>query len=138
VGLEVLPKKQVTLWEAVFIGVGSKQKPMSMKTQLLCLLVGAGLLAGCTESRQRVGGAAETDQNVLTGGPITGTTLKDLPQPVRYALQQNAPGAEVADIDHSVRNGQVIYEISFTRPGRNPKIYITRDGEILSSAQIAK
>ena len=109
-----------------------------MKIQLLCLISVIVLLAGCAETRERFGGAAETDQNVLTGGPMTGTTLMDLPQAVRYTLQRNAPNAEIADIDKTTRNGQVVYEISFTRPGSNPKIYVTEDGQLLSNSQLSK
>lgn len=109
-----------------------------MKIQLFCVLAAAVLLTGCTETRQRFSGAAETDQNVLTGGPMTGTTLKDLPQAVRYALQRNAPNAEIADIDKTTRNGQAVYEISFTRPGKNPKIYVTETGELLANPPLSR
>ena len=111
----------------------SWNKTQTMKTYILGLLVAAGLVTGCTETRQHMGAAAENDHNVLTGGPMTGTTLSDLPQAVRSTLSSQDPNAEIADIDKTTRNGQVVYEISFTEPGKNPKMYITADGQILSN-----
>lgn len=111
----------------------SLNKTQTMKTYILGLLVAAGLVTGCTETRQHMGAAAENDHNVLTGGPMTGTTLSDLPQAVRSTLSSQDPNAEIADIDKTTRNGQVVYEISFTEPGKNPKMYITADGQILSN-----
>jgi hypothetical protein len=112
------------------------KKDNTMKIQIVCLFAAVGLLAGCAESRQSMGASAENDQNVLTGGPVTGTTLKDLPSPVREALQKQMPRAEVADIDKTTRNGKVVYEISFAEPGKNPKVYISEDGQMLSNSEI--
>lgn len=61
-----------------------------MWTRIFALAAAAMMLAGCTETPQNMGAAVDRDQNVLTGGPITGTTLLDLPQAVKDALK-NAP-----------------------------------------------
>jgi hypothetical protein len=107
-----------------------------MKIKILCSVATALLLAGCTESRQHMGAASDNDHNVLTGGPITGTTLKDLPQPVKDTLQKQVPQSEIADIDKLKRNGQIVYQISFTEPGKNPKVYITQDGKVLDQSEV--
>jgi hypothetical protein len=76
-------------------------------------------------------GAAEGDHDVLTGGPVTGTTLADLPQAVRDTLKKRAPQGEVADIDRQVRDEKVIYKISFTNPAKNPALTISQDGKVI-------
>ena len=78
-------------------------------------------------------GASEGDHNVLTGGPVTGTTLADLPQAVRDTLRKRVPQAEVADIDRQVEDGKVLYKISFTNPSKNAAITISQDGRIIPS-----
>ena len=106
-----------------------------MKIKILSGLAVVAMLAGCTEVRKNMGAANENDQNVLTGGPVSGTRLKDLPEPVRETLKQRVPTAEVADIDKQTQNGKVVYKISFSEPGKNPTLYISQDGQI---AQISK
>jgi hypothetical protein len=76
-------------------------------------------------------GAAEGDHDVLTGGPVTGTTVADLPKPVRDTLKKRVPQGEVADIDREVKEGGVIYKISFTDPAKNPSVEISADGKIV-------
>ena len=102
-----------------------------MKSCLLYLAVLLPLLSGCMTHRHM--GAAEGDHNVLTGGPVTGTRLSDLPQPVRDTLRTRAPSGEVADIDRQNIGGQIAYKISFTDPGKNPALYISQDGKIIQA-----
>ena len=82
-----------------------------------------------------MGAAVDNDQNVLTGGPIVGTTIQDLPQAVKDTLQQRVPRAEIADIDKTSRNGQTMYEITFTQPRKHPEMDIADDGTVLSGGQ---
>ena len=97
------------------------------------MLLTALLAAGCAETRHDLGGSAENDRNVLTGGPVTGATVDTLPPAVRGALLQHAPNAEIADIDRTMRSGQEVYEISFANPGKNPKLYITVAGNLIAN-----
>ena len=109
-----------------------------MKTQLLCAVTSVALLVGCAEMRKHMGGGKDSDQNVMTGGPVTGTTLKDLPQPVKNTLKEKTPNAEVADIDKQTQGGRVIYRISFSEPGKNPTMYIAADGSVVQNLQSEK
>jgi hypothetical protein len=84
-----------------------------MKTHFLWAIVLLALTAGCIERRSHMGGPSDNDHNVLTGGPVTGTLLSDLPQPARATLRKAIPSAEVADIDKQNFDGQVVYKISF-------------------------
>jgi len=102
-----------------------------MKMKLLWIVAAAALITGCAETRKHAGASAENDQNVLTGGPMTGTQIKDLPAPVQATLQQRAPTAEIAGIDKEKENGRVFYKISFIEPGRNPVMWIAEDGTVL-------
>lgn len=77
------------------------------------------------------GGGAENDHNVLTGGPVTGTTIKDLPEAVKNTLKEKAPNGEIADIDRESQGGRFIYRITFSEPARNPTMYISQDGTIV-------
>ncbi len=103
-----------------------------MKTQIICAIASVALLLGCSSMRENMGGA-ENDKNVLTGGPVTGTTINDLPQPVKDTLKEKAGSAEIADIDKQSQGGRVIYRITFTEPGRNPTMYISQDGSIVQT-----
>ena len=104
-----------------------------MKTQILCAIASVALLVGCAEMRKHMGGGKDNDQNVLTGGPVTGTTIKDLPQPVKNTLKEKAPSAEIADIDKQTQGGRVVYRITFTEPTTNPTMYISEDGTLVQN-----
>jgi hypothetical protein len=104
-----------------------------MKTEILCAVTAVALLTGCAETRKSMGAASENDQNVLTGGPVTGTRLQDLPQPVRNTLKNRFSTAEVADIDKQTQNGKTVYKISFAEPGKNPSITVAGDGSVVDS-----
>jgi hypothetical protein len=104
-----------------------------MKTQILWAIAAAALLFGCSEMRKSMGGGTDNDKNVLTGGPVTGTTIKDLPQPVKNTLKEKVPSAEIADIDKQAQGGRVIYRITFAEPARNPTMYISQDGSIVQN-----
>jgi hypothetical protein len=104
-----------------------------MKIHTLGLLAAAALLAGCAGSHHHdnsMGGSSDVDHNVLTGGPITGTTLSDLPGPVKQTLRKYDPNAEITNIDKLKRNTQVIYRFTFTDPLRNPPLYVMDNGGV--------
>ena len=105
-----------------------------MKTPILCLCVAAAMVAGCANNDHHMGRAASNDHDVLTGGPTTGTTVQDLPQAVQNTLRDRAPHSEIDDIHKTTRNGQVVYEIEFQEPGKNPKMFINEDGRVISGS----
>jgi ABC-type glycerol-3-phosphate transport system substrate-binding protein len=109
-----------------------------MKIKILSALAGLAFLMGCSETQQHMGAASDNDNNVLTGGPITGTTIQDLPQGIRDTLQKRVPDSEIANINRINRNGQTFYEISFTQPGKNPKLFLTAEGRVLEESEIPK
>jgi hypothetical protein len=102
------------------------------------LIGAAALLAGCTETpEQHMGAAVDNDQNVLTGGPITGTTLDDLPPAVKESLKQRVPHAEIATIEKSKRNGRLVYEFNFSDPDKAPTLDVCEDGALMDDTTTA-
>src|ERR1700748_3673749 len=100
-------------------------------TFLIAVTVGAAIsFFGCTSTPQHWGAAVDNDQNVLTGGPITGTTIQDLPDSVKETLKARVPHAEIAGINKTRRDGEVVYDISFI-DSDNAEIYLRADGQIL-------
>jgi hypothetical protein len=93
----------------------------------------AALLIGCVGSRQPMGAAVDTDQNVLTGGPITGVTLEDLPNAVKHELRLQVPKGEVADIDRLTNGREAVFQFSFTDPDSNPKLFIAQNGRVITN-----
>lgn len=103
---------------------------------IFTFIAAAALLAGCTETPQNMGAAVDHDQNVLTGGPITGTTIQDLPKAVKRTLELRAPHEEIASIEKTRRGGRVVYEISFMDEDRTdntltPDLSVREDGKVM-------
>ena len=105
-----------------------------MKT-FFCLIAALALVGCARMHHQPMGSAADNDKNVLTGGPVAGTTITDLPSPVRTALKQRAGDAEIASINKTTENGQVVYEIKFTDPNKFPLMTISEDGRMMPAYQ---
>ncbi|HEX4263427.1 MAG TPA: hypothetical protein VH597_03735 [Verrucomicrobiae bacterium] len=89
------------------------------------------MLAGCTQTPQFQGAAVDNDQNVLTGGPITGITIDDLPDRVKGALKKRVPGAEIASIVRTRLQRHAIYEISFIDADTYSPLRLRDDGQTL-------
>jgi hypothetical protein len=106
-----------------------------MKLRILCALAVAGLLSGCAWSGKEVGASAYNDQNVLTGGPTVGTTIADLPQPVKDTLKQRVPKAEISDIERETVNGRTAYKVVFLDKDKYPPLWITDDGRLLQPGE---
>lgn len=96
----------------------------------LSILATVALLAGCSETPQFEGAAVDNDQNVLTGGPITGTTIEDLPGAVKQSLREHVPHAEIVSITKSRREKSVVYDVSFANSD-TPELYLRDDGKVL-------
>ena len=97
---------------------------------LLSILAAAALLVGCSETPQFMGAAVDNDQNVLTGGPITGTTIDELPAAVKQSLKERLPHAEIVSITKSRRDKSVVYDVSFANSDTR-ELYLRDDGKIL-------
>ena len=93
-----------------------------------------GMVAACRQTPQDMGAAVDHDQNVLTGGPITGITLQDLPPAVKETLKERVPHAEITLIDRATRNGEVVYKFTFTESSSTPKLYVSEDGKVLPTS----
>ena len=109
-----------------------------MRIKIFASIAVAALLAGCTETPKYSGAPVDTDQNVLTGGPITGTTIQDVPQSVKNALKSRTPHAEIAGIVKTHRDGRVVYDISFIDMENTPEIYLRDDGKVMPEPMRAK
>jgi hypothetical protein len=114
-------------------------QPMSpMRFKVFALFAAAALLlGGCSDTPPYQGAAVDTDQNVLTGGPITGTTIEDLPAVVKDALKQRVPHDEISSIARTRRDGRTVYEISFLK-SENPNLYLRDDGKVMPEPERAK
>jgi hypothetical protein len=103
----------------------------------LAIFAAAALLAGCSDTPPYQGAAVDNDQNVLTGGPITGTTIDDLPAAVKDTLKQRAPHDEIASIARTRRDGRVVYEVLFLN-SEDPNLYLRDDGKVMPEPARAK
>jgi hypothetical protein len=102
-----------------------------LKIKILALVATGALLAGCSQTPQFQGAAVDNDQNVLTGGPITGITIDDLPNPVKSALKKRVPSAEIASIVRTQLQRHAIYEIFFSDADTYSPLRLRDDGQTL-------
>lgn len=75
-------------------------------------------------------GAPVDKPNVITGGPVSGITLNDLPTPVVKAIQRQAPDAEVDTILKEVHKDQTSYVITF-KDHMHSTLHLASDGTAL-------
>jgi len=74
--------------------------------------------------------APKATVGMLTGGPVTGVTLSDLPAKVVKTIQQRAPDAEIDFISKETRGDQTTYIVTFKNRAR-PTLYVAQDGAVL-------
>ena len=108
------------------------------RIKILASVAAAVILVGCTETPKNMGAAVDNDQNVMTGGPITGTTIDDLPQAVKDALKLRVPHAEIASIARSRYDRHAVYEFSFLDADSYPPLYLQDDGKVLPETVMEK
>ena len=101
-----------------------------LRIKIFAFAAAVAMLAGCSQTPQFQGASVDRDQNVLTGGPITGVTIEDLPAPVKKALKQRVPHAEIASITRTRLNRHAIYEISFIDADTYPPLRLRDDGQL--------
>lgn len=58
-------------------------------------------------------GAPQDKSNVVTGGPVAGVSLNDLPKEVIKTIQRQAPDAEIDTIIKEVHGDKTTYLVSF-------------------------
>ena len=79
-------------------------------------------------------GAAGDAFATSTSGPVSGVMLRDLPTPVLKAVQEAAPGGQIANINKQMWGNRAMYIVSFKEEARFPKMYITAEGTVLKDA----
>lgn len=61
--------------------------------------------------------------------------LADLPEPVRKTVEQHAAGRKIATISMDTIDGREAYTVRFADEGRNPWVYVARDGTLLKPTE---
>ncbi len=75
-------------------------------------------------------GAPKDSYGVLTGGPVTGVTLADLPASVIKTIHQRAPDAEVSTLTKETRGDHVVYVVTF-KDSFYPTLYVQANGTVV-------
>jgi hypothetical protein len=75
-------------------------------------------------------GAPQETVGMLTGGPVTGVTLSDLPMKVVKTIQQRAPSSEIDYITKETHADQITYIIYF-KDRTHPVLHVSQDGTVL-------
>ena len=98
------------------------------------LAIMMAFMTGCSMTQPPSGAAGDNEGQVLVGGPVSGTRIVDLPQPVLNTLEERVPHEKIADIDKTTRDGRTTYVIRFSHSDHE-KIYVMDDGELWPSNQ---
>lgn len=105
-----------------------------MRLKIFAMVAFAAIMVGCRQTPEHMGAAVDNDSNVLTGGPITGVTLQDLPPAITETLKQQVPHAEIKVIKKKTRKGEPVYEFTFTESSNTPRLYVSEDGKVLQAS----
>jgi len=74
-------------------------------------------------------------KGVVVEGNLTNLKFEDLPAAVRKAVRERAPETQIASIDKNMREGRIVYDISFEEPGKNPKMRVAEDDTVLKELE---
>lgn len=76
-------------------------------------------------------GAPQDRSSIVTGGPVTGVTLNDLPPAVVKSLQRCVPDAVVDSIVKQVKGDQATYVVTF-KDRAHPAMQFASDGSVVA------
>jgi hypothetical protein len=77
-------------------------------------------------------GAPADTFGVISGGPVTGVKLSELPPPVSKTLHDRAPNVGIASVNKETWGDRVVYIVSFSDPAHHPRLYLAADGTVLN------
>jgi hypothetical protein len=63
--------------------------------------------------------------------PVPKLRIEDLPQPVQKTIRSEAADREIAAIHETALDGRKAYVAQFSESGRNPRVYVAEDGQVL-------
>jgi hypothetical protein len=75
-------------------------------------------------------GAPQDKSNVITGGPVGGVTLNDLPKEVVKTIQRQAADSEIDTIIKDVHGDKTTYSVTFKDRMHAP-LHLASDGSVL-------
>jgi len=64
--------------------------------------------------------------------------LKDLPEPVRKTMEEQAVGGKLSTIEKVTEDGKTIYEAKVTKSGKKTEIQVAEDGKLLKTEDVTK
>jgi len=64
--------------------------------------------------------------------------LKDLPEPVRKTMQEQAAGGKLSTIEKVTEGGKTFYEAKATKSGKQTEIQVADDGKLLKTEDLTK
>ena len=64
--------------------------------------------------------------------------MKDLPDPVRKTMQEQAAGGKLSTIEKVTEGGKTCYEAKVTKSGKKIEIQVADDGKLLKTEDVTK
>lgn len=94
------------------------------KIQIISLVAGVAILAGCSSYREKMGYAK----------PVA---FEDLPQPAQQTIRNEIGNRQITKIDQDVKNGQTAYRVQVEKTGgvaTAPVLWVTPTGAVLKKS----
>jgi len=77
-------------------------------------------------------GAPADTSAIISGGPVTGVKVSELPPAVWQTISAREPGAEIAYVNKDTWGDRVIYIVTFKDPPHHPRLHVAADGTVLN------